>query len=193
MLPALAQYYTHATAHQTEFLSANDAILAINLIEKVKNSGVLKQPYHLKSRNTDDMKQDILSGFPLIGIKSSSGDLIGCTTVSPHANTDTVMIRSFCIDPAFVGQGLAKKLAETAIEWAAQNDKQTIVAKVALDNTDSLTIFEKQGFAPTHTDIDKDDGYAYHIMGKGLIKEIEPTHPTPEFFPPASHLNLAVA
>lgn len=168
MLPALAQHYAHATNHQTEFLSADDATLAIQLIEKIQNAGVLKQPYHLKSRNIDELQEDIMNGFPLIGIKSSSGNLIGCTTVSPNADPQNVTIRSFCIDPNFVGQGLAKKLVETAIDWAHRNGQHNIIAKVALDNTDSLTIFEKQGFAPVHTAIDTDGGYAYHLMGKNL-------------------------
>ncbi len=168
MLPAFETHYAHATHHQTEFLSADEAILAIQLIEKIQTTGVLKQPYHLKSRNIDELQEDIMSGFPLIGIKSASGKLIGCITVSPHANPTNVTIRTLCIDHDFVGQGLAKKLVETAIDWAHRNGQKNIIAKVALDNTDSLIIFEKQGFTPVHTAIDTDGGYTYHLMGKNL-------------------------
>ena len=169
MIPALTQRYAQKQTQQAELLNITDAPAAIALIDKVKDSGNLKQSYHLKSRNLDELEQDMANGFPLIGIKSSEGLLIGCATVSPHEDNNTVMMRSLCIDPAYVGNGLAKKLVETCLNWASENGtNQTIIAKVALDNTDSLTIFGKQGFSPIHTGTDPTDGYEYHLMAKKL-------------------------
>ncbi len=169
MIQALAHHYAQQSTQQAELLDMSDAPAAVALIEKVKDSGNLKQSYHLKSRNLHELEQDMANGFPLIGIKSSEGHLIGCATVSPHEDNNTVMMRSLCIDPAYVGNGLAKKLVEECLNWASENGtNQTMIAKVALDNTDSLTIFGKQGFSPIHMGTDPVEGYEYHLMAKKL-------------------------
>lgn len=167
MILSLCQFLnTAANNFHAQELCLDDVPAAIALIQKVKKSACLSQPYHLKERNPDDLATDSQEGFPMIGIKDEKGALIAFATVSPTDSKNTVILRSVCVDPDRKGQKLGQKLVDFAINWAHKNDFDTLTAKVATNNTHSKKLFQNNGFLSQDEQFDDLGGYHYVMFSK---------------------------
>ncbi|OBF26981.1 GCN5 family acetyltransferase [Mycobacterium sp. ACS1612] len=61
-------------------------------------------------------------------------------------SADTVYLYSLWLDPAVRGQGLARPLVATAVEWARDRRARTVTLRVAHDNAVARGVYEGLGF-----------------------------------------------
>lgn len=183
MKTSLTDTHTQAAAcpYQVELLDTSDIPSALILIEKVRTSGAIEQPYHLKPKNKDYLNNLYQEGCPLLGIKTTSGHLIAFAAIYPLEDSGIVMMESVCTDPDVKRQGLASLLIQAAEDWAQENGQTHLTAKVSTNNIPSLTLFKRKGFIPSHhgADVFKDTSgqphsYEFCIMTK-MVAAIQPS------------------
>lgn len=62
---------------------------------------------------------------------------------------DTRMIYGVWVEPALRGQGLARRLVETLVEWAGAAGADQCALWVAESNAPAVSLYESLGFEPT--------------------------------------------
>lgn len=62
-------------------------------------------------------------------------------------NTESVYLYSLWLDPAVRGQGLARSLVATAVDWARDQRVRSITLRVASGNAAARAVYESLGFA----------------------------------------------
>ena len=61
-------------------------------------------------------------------------------------NAETVYLYSLWLDPTVRGQGLARSLVATAVDWARERRARTVTLRVAADNAVARSVYEGLGF-----------------------------------------------
>jgi len=61
-------------------------------------------------------------------------------------NHESVYLYSLWVDPAVRGKGLARPLVAAAVDWAREQQAQTIRLRVASDNAAARAVYESLGF-----------------------------------------------
>ncbi len=141
--------------HAAQILAVfNDAIL---------NSTAL---YDYKARTMENMEtwfQAKAAGhYPVIGIESPEGDLMGFASYGPFRNYPAnkyTLEHSVYIAAPYRGQGLAMKLMKRLIELASENNYHTLIGSIDARNQASIQLHEKLGF--THAGTIKHAGFKF--------------------------------
>lgn len=186
MKNSLSALHTQAShpSYTVQFLAEDDIPHALALIEKVRTSQYLGESYHLKPKTHDDLSTNLENGFPLLGIKSTTGDLIAFTMVCP-LDKEVILLKSVCVDLDYDIKGRGSAMIRAASDWAcetwqqngwaAENGSPHLVAKVAMDNIASLSMFEKQGFDKSLSATDS-EGYKFCFMFKRIEQKLNPKY-----------------
>ena len=76
-----------------------------------------------------------------------AGDRVVGLIAAQQENSDSVYLYSLWLDPAARGQGLARSLVATAVDWARDQRVRTITLRVASGNAAARAVYESLGFA----------------------------------------------
>ena len=100
--------------------------------------------------------------FPVIGIVDENNHFMGFATYAAFrsgAGFKYSAEHSVYVDPAHLGKGLGKKLMQELILRAKEQDIHTLIGIIDMENTGSIALHEKLGFA--HTGTIKQAGYKF--------------------------------
>ena len=127
----------------------SDAILAI-LNDAIANSTAL---YDYKPRTPANMvswfEAKTQKQYPVIGIESDSGDLLGFASYGPFRAWPAykyTIEHSVYVDARFRGQGVGRKLLEAIIGAAGEQDYHVLVGGIDASNAVSIRLHESLGF-----------------------------------------------
>jgi RimJ/RimL family protein N-acetyltransferase len=87
-----------------------------------------------------------------------TGVVVGRVGFHAPPDQDGVVEIGYSVAPAYRRQGLATEMAVGLMRWGADNGATACLASVRPDNTPSLAIIERLGFARTGEQIDEIDG-----------------------------------
>lgn len=102
-----------------------------------------------------------------------------CLTQNDHG----AEIQNLAVDQRMQGQGLAKVLIQSAIEYAAQLAVQTLWVKTGNSSLNQLGLYQKCGFRMSHIERDAFKNYPEPIFENGIrcldqvVLSIEFKHP----------------
>ena len=68
-----------------------------------------------------------------------------------HINSDTVDMRTFCVDNEFQKFGIGQKLVQTLVDTARENGYSTVTCYTGTANLGARKIYGKNNFEHTHT------------------------------------------
>lgn len=142
--------------------SHGEALLEI-FNEAILNSTAL---YEYKQRTMDYMRDWFntkdASNFPVIGVVSSTGNLMGFATYGvfrPFPAFKYSVEHSVYIHTDYRGHGLAKKLMTKLIETAIEQDYHLMIGGIDADNSASIALHENLGF--NHAGTIKQAGFKF--------------------------------
>jgi len=131
-----------------------DAILAI-FNEAILNSTAL---YDYKPRTREMMtawfEAKARGRFPIIGIESDSGELMGFGSYGTFRGFPAykyTVEHSVYVDGRFRGQGVGKRLLQEIITAAQRQDYHVLVGAIDASNAVSMRLHEALGFTPCGT------------------------------------------
>ena len=81
---------------------------------------------------------------------ASTGKVVGSIGYK-HINSDTVDMRSFCVDNEFQKFGIGQKLVKTLVDTARENGYSTVTCYTGTANLGARKIYEKNDFEHTRT------------------------------------------
>ncbi|WP_199671208.1 GNAT family N-acetyltransferase [Salinibius halmophilus] len=109
--------------------------------------------YDLVEKTPEDMQAwfdaKLAANLPIIGLESSSGELLGFATASrfrPQQATARTFEHSLYVDASARGQGLGKQLLSGIMDWAQNSQVHTLIGVIDADNTASIAMHKKAGF-----------------------------------------------
>jgi L-amino acid N-acyltransferase len=118
--------------------------------EAICNSTAL---YEIEPRSLETvqawMQAKADGNYPLFGIESDDGSLIGFATCGPfrsYAGYRFTVEHSVYVDQAFRGQGLGRRLLEELIRRATERRYHMMIGVIDRDNAASISMHEKLGF-----------------------------------------------
>lgn len=170
-----------APQFRTLDLSDLDAFVALQ--EKICTHLGPERAHHLKPRTREHLLRHLAAGMDIPGV-FVAGRLAGQLVLADPARTDAVyhlegyplrdlggvpaVVQAVGIDPACRAQGYARGLLGYAQRLAAARGHDRLLAKVALDNAQSLACFTGAGFSRWASGVDPAKGYAVHYLGKTI-------------------------
>ena len=87
-----------------------------------------------------------------------------------HINSDTVDMRTFCVDNEFQNFGIGQKLVQTLVDTARENGYSTVTCYTGTANLGARKIYEKNDFEHTRTRNARTHWSASYLTG---IKSVE--------------------
>ena len=75
-----------------------------------------------------------------------TGDRVIGLIAAQQETPESVYLYSLWLDPAARGQGLARSLVATAVDWARDQQARSIRLRVASDNRAARSVYESLGF-----------------------------------------------
>ena len=81
---------------------------------------------------------------------ASTGKVVGSIGYK-HINSDTVDMRSFCVDNEFQKFGIGQKLVQTLVDTARENGYSTVTCYTGTANLGARKLYEKNDFEHIRT------------------------------------------
>ena len=81
---------------------------------------------------------------------ASTGKVVGSIGYK-HINSDTVDMRSFCVDNEFQKFGIGQKLVQTLVDTARENGYSTVTCYTGTANLAARKLYEKNDFEHIRT------------------------------------------
>jgi RimJ/RimL family protein N-acetyltransferase len=92
-----------------------------------------------------------------------AGDRVIGLIAAQQENSESVYLYSLWLDPAARGQGLARSLVGTAVDWARDQHVRSIRLRVASGNVAARAVYESLGFAVATETADHSDELAMNL------------------------------
>lgn len=102
--------------------------------------------------NNNDTYADLLKKSECIVCESNSKDIIGMAFLVPKGNPTDIYDERWChlrfvsVNPTFRGKTIGKKLTKMLIEFAIQNNEQTMALHTSEIMKSAIHIYENLGF-----------------------------------------------
>ncbi len=129
-----------------------DQLEAIRAIfnEAIETSTALYD-YHPRSHETmrDWWAAKQAGGYPVIGVQSESGDLMGFASYGPFRNFPAykyTVEHSVYVDKRYRGRGLGRQLLERAISIAETQEYHAMIGVIDAENQASISLHESLDF-----------------------------------------------
>jgi ribosomal protein S18 acetylase RimI-like enzyme len=112
------------------------------IISREQIEYMLQADYNLDALRRDLTRKEIRYDRALVG-----GTLVGFSAYGPHTDPDALMIQKLYVDAAQRGRGCARKLVESASEFARAHSLDRIVLRVNKRNHIAIAAYERIGFS----------------------------------------------
>ena len=107
--------------------------------------------YNTTNITEDDVQKRIRNGG-VVYVAAEGQKVVGTMTICRQNSTgyyvtgNAAGIHYVAVDPEYAGHGIATRLLHECIQWAEDNNIQTILWNTAENNTAALSFCEKNGF-----------------------------------------------
>lgn len=92
---------------------------------------------------------DMSQGYPFLVAKDNYGSVLGFGFLHPHNHMSVfsaVAEITYFIAPEHTGQGIGSQILDRLMNWARENDIESILASVSSLNPGSIAFHKKNGF-----------------------------------------------
>jgi GNAT superfamily N-acetyltransferase len=103
---------------------------------------MLREGYNLESLRREFAQEAIRYDRALV-----EGALVGFSAYGPHADANALMLHKLYVEAAQRGRGCARKLVESASEYALTHSFDRVILRVNKHNRVAVAAYERMGFS----------------------------------------------
>jgi ribosomal protein S18 acetylase RimI-like enzyme len=103
---------------------------------------MLREGYSLEALQRESSQDAIRYDRALV-----EGALVGFSAYGPHPDADALVLHKLYVEAEQRGRGCARKLVETASEYALANSLDRVILRVNKRNHAAIAAYERMGFA----------------------------------------------